>query len=60
MTPLLDDVTAAAQRMKDAHQQRNAAIRTALAAGLPLKQVAEAAGISRQTIYNIRDRRATA
>lgn len=52
---LLDDVTAAAQHLEDAHQRRDDAIRTALAAGLPIKQIAKAAGMSRQAIYNIRD-----
>lgn len=51
---LLDEVTAAAQHLEDAHQQRDEVIRRAIAAGLPIKQVAEAAGMSRQSIYNIR------
>lgn len=54
---LLDDVTAAADALTEAHEVRDATIRTALAAGLPIKQVAEAAGMSRQAIYNIRDAR---
>ena len=54
---LLDDVTATADALTEAHQQRDKVIRTAIAAGLPIKQIAEAAGMSRQSIYNIRDAR---
>lgn len=51
---LLDEVTATAESLDQAHHHRDEAIRTALAAGLPIKQIAEAAGMSRQAIYNIR------
>ena len=51
---LLDEVTAAVESLDQAHHQRDEAILKALAAGLPIKQVAEAAGMSRQSIYNIR------
>lgn len=51
---LLDEVTATADALTEAHHRRDETIRTALAAGLPIKQIAEAAGMSRQAIYNIR------
>lgn len=54
-TPL-DRVSAAADRMSEAHAERDAAIRAAADAGSPTTQIAEAADLTRQGVYNIINR----
>lgn len=56
MTDLLTDVARAAARATAALEDRDAAIRRALDQGASLRAVAEAAGVTHQTIANIRDR----
>lgn len=41
--------------LQDATRQRDEAILAAIKAGAPIRQIAIAAGLSRQTIYTIRD-----
>jgi hypothetical protein len=50
-------VTAAANRITTAEQDRDTAIRAALAAGHSVISIANAAGLSRARIYQIRDGR---
>ena len=52
----LDRVAAATRRMSEAHAERDAAIRAAAAAGVPITQIAEAADLTRQGVYNIINR----
>ena len=54
-TPL-DRVSAATRRMSEAHAERDAAIRAAADAGSPITQIAEAADLTRQGVYNIINR----
>lgn len=54
-TPL-DRVSAATDRMSEAHSERDAAVRAAAAAGVPITQIAEAADVTRPTIYSIINR----
>ena len=49
----LDRVSAATRRMSEAHAERDAAIRAAADAGSPITQIAEAAELSRPTVYKI-------
>ena len=52
----LDRVAAATRRMSEAHAERDAAIRAAADAGSPITQIAEAADLTRQGVYNIINR----
>lgn len=54
-TPI-DRVADAASRIEDAHAARDAAVRAAATAGVPITQIAEAAGVTRPTIYSIINR----
>lgn len=49
-------VEIAAAAMKNAHAERDAAIRESRDAGLPITQISEAAGMTRKSIYAILDR----
>lgn len=46
-------VEIAAAALNNAHAERDDAIREAKEAGVPIKQIAEAAGMTRQSIYTI-------
>ena len=52
----LDAVTEAADNLAAARQGYDTAILRALGAGAPLAQVARAAGLSRQAVYDLRNR----
>jgi hypothetical protein len=56
-TSELAEVTAAANRITAAEQDRDNAIRKALTAGYPVISIAKAADLSRARIYQIRDGR---
>lgn len=55
-TDILTDVARATDRATDALTERNDAIRRALDHGATLRAIAEAAGVTHQTVANIRDR----
>lgn len=53
----IDDIADAVDRIATATLDRDAAIRKAIRAGVPVRQIAAAAQLSRERIYQIRDGR---
>lgn len=49
----LDEVRAAAERLVDAEEDRNRALREAVDQGVPISEAADAARVTRQTVYRI-------
>ena len=58
MPDKLAQIARAAQALEKAREQLETEIIEALEEGIPLRQVAKAANLSRPTIYSIRDRKA--
>jgi hypothetical protein len=56
-TSLIDDIADAVGRIQEAISDRDVAIRKAVRMGVPIRQIAPAAGLSRERIYQIRDHR---
>lgn len=54
----LKSVRGHAKRVAEATEARDRAMSAARAAGVPLRAIAEAAGVTHQTVQNILDRRA--
>ncbi len=53
MTCELEAVRRAADRLREAKELRSEAVRAAVGAGLSLRAVAKAAGVSHQTVANL-------
>ncbi|MBF6315066.1 hypothetical protein [Nocardia farcinica] len=54
---LLDEIADAAAAIKTASARRDEAIRKAITNGVAVSKIAEAAELSRERVYQIRDRR---